>query len=133
MNKSEIVLNNGSTTFAGPDAVNLFRAISLKSSLSLYAKCGMRPTRMVTPTMMLQMATEYTGKKYKRSQHAQAAADMNAWIQTMKTALPITDEREEELDPEERRIRELEAEGMTRSDAQGTYEAEQIIARARAS
>lgn len=34
------------------------------------------------------------------------------------------------LPPEEARIRELEAEGMTRSDAQAVYDAEQIKARA---
>lgn len=80
---------SGGTSFVGPDAVNLFRAITLRSALSMYAKIGMVPTRGVTATSMLAMATTYTGKKYKRGQHQQAADDMVTWIETMKAALPI--------------------------------------------
>ena len=90
---SEIVHHNGGTTFAGRDAVNQFRAVTLKSALKMYAKTGMKLARNVSPTGMLQLAAEYTGKTYKRGQHAQAAEDMTAWIETMKAALPITDER----------------------------------------
>lgn len=79
----------GGASFVGPDAVNLYRAITLRSALSLFAKTGMVPTRGVTATSMLAMASEYTGKKYKRGQHQQAANDMVTWIETMKAALPI--------------------------------------------
>ena len=88
---SEIIHHDtGATTFAGRDAVNLFRAITLKSALGLYAKSKLLTTRGLTPTLMLTLAGEYTGKKYKRGQHAQAAEELDAWIQTMRCALPIT-------------------------------------------
>jgi hypothetical protein len=35
------------------------------------------------------MVTKYTGKKYKRTQHEQARADLQVWIETMKAALPV--------------------------------------------
>ena len=40
--------------------------------------------------MMLKMATEYTGKTYKRGQYEQAAADVGVWVDTMRAALPHT-------------------------------------------
>lgn len=90
MTNSEIVHHQGGTTFAGPDAVNLVRAVHLKAALSLYAKTKMLMTRGSTPTVLLKIAAEYTGKKYKRGQHAQAADDLQVWIATMKAALPTT-------------------------------------------
>ena len=90
-NQSEVVVHKGGgTTFAGPDAVNLFRAITLKSALSMYAACGMIPTRGVTATVMLKIAKEYTGKTYKRGEHAKAALDVSVWIETMKAAMPVS-------------------------------------------
>ena len=38
----------------------------------------------ITATSMLAMAKEYTGKTYKRGQHAQAALDMAEWIEEAK-------------------------------------------------
>lgn len=80
----------GGTSFVGRDAVNLTRAITLKASLTLYAKTGMIPTRNVRATDLLRMASEYTGKTYKRGQHELAAADVGAWVETMKAAIPVT-------------------------------------------
>lgn len=92
--QSEIIHHEGGgTTLAGKDAVNLYRAATLKSALNLYAKSNILLARNITPTSMLTMATGYTGKKYKRGQHAQAAADVDVWVQTMKAALPVTDNR----------------------------------------
>lgn len=76
------------TTFVGPDAVNYVRAEFLASSLKLYAKAKITPTRGVTATRMLAMATGYTGKKYKRGQYETAAADVKKWADEMKAALP---------------------------------------------
>lgn len=90
--QSEIIHHkSGGITLAGPDAVNLYRAITLKQSLLLYHKIKMIPTRGVTPTVMLTMATEYTGKTYKRGQYEQAATDVDVWVQTMKAALPVSE------------------------------------------
>lgn len=94
MNQSEIVRHNGGTTFAGPDAVNLFRAAYVKSALSMYARSGMLMTRGATPTALLRMAEEYTGRKYKgKDKYNEAAEGVRIWIETMKAALPFTDER----------------------------------------
>lgn len=89
---SQITITNGGTSFEGPDAVHLFRATALWSALKLYAKTGLKPNRAWTPTAMLTMATGYTGKKYRRGQHAKAAEDVKLWIDAMKAAIPVVAE-----------------------------------------
>lgn len=91
---SEVVLHkSGGTTFVGPDAINLYRAIYLKQALVMYARSKMLMTRGATPGFMLVEATKYTGHKYKRGAYTEAAKDLADWIATMKAALPVTDER----------------------------------------
>lgn len=80
----------GGITFVGKDSVNLVRAITLKNSINLHKKIGMIPTRGVTITKMFAMATQYTGKTYKRGAHQQAIDDLHIWIETMKAAIPIS-------------------------------------------
>jgi len=92
MADSGINYGKGGTMIYGPDGMKFFRAVTLASSLSLYAKTKMLPTRGVTVSKMLAMASEFTGKKYKRTQVEQAAADVREWAQAMKAALPKTDE-----------------------------------------
>ena len=91
---SEVVLHaSGGTTFAGPDAMKLFKAITLRSAIRMHQRSGMIPTRGVTITKMFALAGEFTAKRYKRGEHEQALADLDVWIATMKAAMPITDER----------------------------------------
>lgn len=80
--------HRGGTMLVGPDAMKLFKAATLKSSLTLYDKTKLIPTRGVTITVMLRMATEFTNKTYKRTQVLQAAADLQVWIDTMRAAIP---------------------------------------------
>ena len=80
---------HGGTTFVGPDAVNLFRAMTLEHALYMYARCKMIPTRGVTATMLLEMAGEYSGKTYTRGEHINAAVDVGIWIDTMRAAIPV--------------------------------------------
>lgn len=87
MTDSIITTSAGGTMFAGPDAVNLFRAATLKSALGLL-KVGICPTRGLTMTKALKMATEYTKKKYKRTEADRAIADIKLWCDTMSMALP---------------------------------------------
>jgi hypothetical protein len=88
---SEIVHHAwGGTTFAGLDAVNLFRAVHVASALRVYARTGMKMTRGATPSVLLAIAREYTGKTYKRGEYLQAAEDVRVWVETMKAALPVT-------------------------------------------
>lgn len=77
------------TSFVGSDATNYVRAELLASSLRLYDKCKIIPTRGVTATKMLKMATGYTGKTYKRGEYVRAADDVKAWANEMKAALPV--------------------------------------------
>lgn len=83
---------SGGATFTGPDGVALFRAMALRSALKMYAKCGLKPNRAWTPSVMLQMAAGITGKTYKRGHYEQAVADLHVWIETMKSAIPIITE-----------------------------------------
>jgi hypothetical protein len=80
------VHENGGISVTGRESMALYRLIVLKHALALYAKTGMRPSRHITPTAMLEMASEVTGKKYKRGQHAQAADDLAAVIDAAKGA-----------------------------------------------
>jgi hypothetical protein len=91
---SEIIHHaNGATSLVGPDAVNFYRACTLKSSLGLWLKTKMVPTRGMTITRMLGLVPEYTGKKYTTRQVDAAIADLDVWICTMRAALPRTRER----------------------------------------
>lgn len=89
---SEIIFSPGSTTFYGPDAVHLFRALTLRNSIQLYAKTGLTPCKGMGITKMLSLSTEFTNQKYKRTQAPQAISDLTIWIETMRSALPITHE-----------------------------------------
>jgi hypothetical protein len=86
---SFISVGKGHTTFAGPDATRLFAATALRGAIQLYLKTGMRANRAYTPTAMRAAASRVTGKPYKRTELAQAAADLTTWIEAMKAALPI--------------------------------------------
>lgn len=92
MNDSHIVALNGKChTFVGPDATNYVRAEMLASSLRLYAACRIIPTRGVTATKMLKMASGYTHKAYKRGEYLKAADDVKLWASEMKAALPVVE------------------------------------------
>lgn len=92
MNDSSVTITqSGGIMFSGPDAVNLARAISVKSALRL-AMVGLS-IRGVTKTGLLKIASEYTGVKYKRGEYEKAREDLTTWIETMKLALPIEDNR----------------------------------------
>ena len=80
----------GGSSYVGPDAVNLYRAVTVASGLRMYARSKMLLTRGATITVLLRIAGEYTGKKYKRGQAELASEDMRVWIETMKAALPTT-------------------------------------------
>ena len=88
MDDSYISHSKGGTMFSGPDAVRLFQATALYTGLGLL-QVGIKPSRGWTITKALQMATSYTGKRYKRTQAAQARADLKVWMDVMRSALPI--------------------------------------------
>lgn len=92
MTDSYITVTNGKcSSFVGSDAVNYVRAELLASSLKLYAATKIIPTRGVTISKMLAMATGYTGKAYKRGDAIKAADDVKKWANEMKAALPVVE------------------------------------------
>ena len=91
MTDSEIKITRGATTFAGPDAVELFRAMTLRQALGLL-KVGITPTRGLTQKKALALVERYSGRTYKRSQIDLAIADLTTWIEAMKSAMPVTRE-----------------------------------------
>lgn len=92
--QSEIALfGNGGASFSGRDAVEVFRVAALSSALGLLSK-GITPTRGLTMKKALAMATPYTGRTYKRSEVEDARRDLKVWIETMKSAIPVRDERQ---------------------------------------
>lgn len=84
-----VVHASGGISFVGTDAVNLYRAITLRVALRMYARSKMLMTRNLTPAAMLTLATEYTGKVHKRGAYQEAADGVGVWIETLKAALPI--------------------------------------------
>jgi hypothetical protein len=67
-------------SFSGVRGVSTFQAIALKSGLSLFAKTGMRPNRMWTPSKMMALASHITGKTFKARDYNGAVAALAAWI-----------------------------------------------------
>lgn len=62
------------------DVSDLFRFAALRAAIRLHVRTNgqVRADRRLTPTRLLDLATEYTGTKYRRGQHAQALADLDA-------------------------------------------------------
>jgi hypothetical protein len=83
------------TMYAGPDGVALFRVKVLLSSIKMYRKSGIIPTRGVGITLMMRLASEITGMKYQRGVIGWLAAekDLEQWILAMQSAIPIEEEK----------------------------------------
>jgi len=93
MSDSHVVVNADGTPFifVGPDAVDLFRVRVLRSSIAMHKRSGIIPTRGVTITKMLAMASQYTGRPYKRGQHDQALADLDRHLAAFTASMPIVE------------------------------------------
>jgi hypothetical protein len=73
--------------FIGHDATKMYQAAVLLTGIGLMSK-GIKPSRGWTMKGALARAEEFTGRKYKRTEWAQARADLKIWVMTMKSALP---------------------------------------------
>lgn len=94
MSDSYMTVRNGQvSSYVGCDAVSVVRALSLWSALKLYVNSGGKiiPTRGMTITKMLKLATQITGKSYKRTEAMKAAEDVKKWADEMKAALPVVE------------------------------------------
>jgi hypothetical protein len=93
MSDSYVSTKNGQiTTYYRPDARNLFRAKLLRNSIKMYLAVGITPTRGMTITKMLKLATEYTGQTYKRGAGPQALRDLETWLLARQSAMPVIHE-----------------------------------------
>jgi len=70
------------TVITNPDP-DLLQAITVKHACKLYANTKIRPNRHTTPTRLLELASQFTGKTYKRGQHMRAYHDLDALLQAV--------------------------------------------------
>jgi hypothetical protein len=73
-------------TFSGPKGVATYRAIVIKAGLKMYMLHRIKPNSAYTPTAMLRVAGEITGKHYKRREYERAINDLQVWIDANGTA-----------------------------------------------
>lgn len=88
MTDSYIQTDASGTMFAGPDAVQLFKAMQIKSALKMW-KVGLKARRGIRLKDLLGMVSQHTGKAYKRTEIDVAIDDLEQWIEAMKAALPV--------------------------------------------
>lgn len=91
---SEIVYHKGGgVTLSGPDASEFLYVAILASAMILYkAKISPGPGT-INGRQALTAATKYTGVKYRSGEYDRAKADLKAWIETRRSAIPTRDER----------------------------------------
>jgi hypothetical protein len=89
VDESYVKCDANSITFAGPDAVHMYRVLSLMNAISLHKKSGLIPTRGMGIMRMFKQAQEFTGQTYKRGEHDRAIDDLHTWIQLMRSSLPL--------------------------------------------
>lgn len=79
----------GAISFVGPDAVEIFRVIALKSALGLL-KAGITPTRGFTAKYGLGLVTAITQKTYKGAdKFDKARADLETWLTAARASIPV--------------------------------------------
>lgn len=80
--------NHEGMSFEGKAGIDVYRYTLLASSLRLFAKTGLKPTRGIGGKQMMAMATELTGVKFKARQYMEAAERLEAVAQTIATDNP---------------------------------------------
>lgn len=76
---------------SGFEAVDCVRVAHLIMGIKMLHKTGGRliPTRGFTMKRGLTMASQYTGRAYKRTEVEKALADLKVWLETMKSTIPV--------------------------------------------
>ena len=75
---------HGGTTLTG-NAISIYRALTVVTGLEWKAKgVTMQLTRGATPTFLMSLAAEITGKKFKSRDYAGAAVAVRQWITEAK-------------------------------------------------
>lgn len=92
MSEPEIQYNKDGSLRAliGREAVDLMRVQTIISGIRMNIATGgkLMLTRGATITRLLQLAGEYTGKSYKRSEKQEAMDDLRVWFNNMKSTIP---------------------------------------------
>jgi hypothetical protein len=65
-------------TITTPEGINRYRARVIARALRLYDKTKMQVNRNYTPTNMLRVASELTGKTFNRGEYVKAAEALEA-------------------------------------------------------
>jgi hypothetical protein len=77
---------SGGTLFEG-SGIEVFRLLVIAQTLELYAKTGIKANTADTPSNMLRNATEATGKRYKRGEYFEAAADLRKVVNELRAKI----------------------------------------------
>ncbi len=80
----------GGVSFSGPNAVEVFRSLSLASGLKLYASAKILPNRMWTPSAMMKAASQITGKQFKPRDYEGAAKALQKWAEALRATIQET-------------------------------------------
>ena len=89
MDESYIKASATGVSFVGPDAVHMYRALTLMNAIALHKRSGIIPHRGMGIMRMFEQAQEFTGQTYKRGEHDRAIDDLHVWIQVMRSSLPV--------------------------------------------
>lgn len=94
MPESKILLdrNNQPASYIGPDATKFFSVRVLQGALKLWQQTGIIPTRRMTITKLLTLATAITNKPYRKTQTSLAIADLQLWLSVCLSSLPVEKE-----------------------------------------
>lgn len=82
---------SGATVFEG-SGIEAYRLLVIASALELYGKTGIKANTAYTPTAMFRNATAATGKRYKRGQYFEAAADLRKVVENMRSRIEFVNE-----------------------------------------
>lgn len=84
----EFSQSTGTVAHVGQDGVGLYQARVVRQGLKA-CKNGMRLNRAYTPTNLMAMVLQITGKKFKLKQYDEAIAAMDAHISAAEAAVPV--------------------------------------------
>jgi len=84
MDSIQFDANGNAQCFSGAKAVEIYRIATLAAALRLYAKTKIKPSRHVTPVMMMSEARQLTGIRFKWRDYAGAADALSKLVTEKK-------------------------------------------------
>lgn len=74
------------TTIDTPDGIAAFRALCTAQALEMWVKHKMLTTRGATPSYLMRLATQITGKTFKPRNYAGAAVALREMLKAQRAA-----------------------------------------------